>query len=47
MEGPFEHSFALKQCDTIRSFSSRNAMLRSIIGLFSEASIIAPGQEHW
>ena len=47
MKDPFEHSSALKQCATFLSFSSRNAMLRSMIGMFFEASLIASVQELW
>ena len=43
MKDPFEHSSALKSCATCHSFSSRNARLRGMIGLFFEAS---PGSFH-
>ena len=43
VKGPPKCSSALKQCATCLSFSSRNAMLHSMIGLFLQASIIAWG----
>ena len=43
LKGPFEYSSTLKQCAICPSFSSRNAMLRSMIGLFLQASIITWG----